>query len=89
MDQYQFHVFYAVMLSFFYLLSHMQSKTFRFNIKVKYSLGGKEHRQENAKEDYELGYSDFTLSFKIHLPHSQQKKVQLPLMHKNEKLRLW
>ena len=41
--------------------------------------------QENPKEDSELGYSDFTLVLTFHLPHPQQKDMQLFPMHKKFK----
>ena len=37
---------------------------------------------EDTTEDSELGYSDFTLTLTFHLPHPQQKNMQLSPMHK-------
>ena len=39
--------------------------------------------KKTPKEDSELGYSDFTLTLTIHLPHPQQKGIQFSPMHKN------
>ena len=48
------------------------------------SLLGKKNTDKKApKEDSELGYSDFTLELTFHLPHPQQKNMQLSPMHKN------
>ena len=44
--------------------------------------------KKTPKEDSELGYSDFTLTLTIHLPHPQQKGMQLSPMHKNLNTRM-
>ena len=51
--------------------------------KVISLLGKKNTGKKTPKEDSELGYSDFTLTLTIHLPHPQQKGMQLSPMHKN------
>ena len=51
--------------------------------KVISILGEKNTVKKTPKEDSELGYSDFTLTLTIHLPHPQQKGMQLSPMHKN------
>ena len=51
--------------------------------KVISLLGKKNTGKKTPKEDSELGYSDFTLKLTIHLPHPQQKSMQLFPMHKN------
>ena len=51
--------------------------------KVISLLGKKNTGKKTPKEDSELGYSDFTLKLTIHLPHPQQKGMQLSPMHKN------
>ena len=51
--------------------------------KVISLLGEKNTGKKTPKEDSELGYSDFTLTLTIHLPHPQQKGMQLSPMHKN------
>ena len=51
--------------------------------KVISLLGKKNTRKKTPKEDSELGYSDFILTLTIHLPHPQQKDMQLFRMHKN------
>ena len=45
--------------------------------------------QETPKEDSELGYSDFTLALTFHLPHPQQKDMQLSPMHKKIEIQEW
>ena len=45
-------------------------------------LGKKNTGKKTPKEDLELGYSDFTLALTFHLPHHQQKDMQLSPMHK-------
>ena len=45
-------------------------------------LGEKNTGTKTPKEDSELGYSDFTLALTFHLPHPQQKYMQLTPMHK-------
>ena len=50
------------------------------------SLFGKKYTgKKTPKEDSELGYSDFTLAPTFHLPHPQQKDMQLSPMHKKLK----
>ena len=51
--------------------------------KVISLLGKKNTGKKTPKEDSELGYSDFTLTLIIHLPHPQQKGMKLSPMHKN------
>ena len=51
--------------------------------KVISLLGKKNTGRKTPKEDSELGYSDFTLTLTFHLPHRQQKNMQLSPMHKN------
>ena len=51
--------------------------------KVISLLGEKNTGKKTPKEDSELGYSDFTLILTFHLPHPQQKNMQLSPMHKN------
>ena len=51
--------------------------------KVISLLGKKNTGKKTPKEDSELGYSDFTLTLTFHLPHPQQKNMQLSPMHKN------
>ena len=46
-------------------------------------LGEKNTGKKTPKEDSEFGYSDFTLALTFHLPHPQQKNMQLSPMHKN------
>ena len=50
--------------------------------KVISVLGKKNIGKKTPKEDSELGYSDFTLALTFHLPHPQQKDMQLSPMHK-------
>ena len=45
-------------------------------------LGEKNTGKKTPKEDRELGYSDFNLALNLHLPHPQQKDMQLSPMHK-------
>ena len=42
-----------------------------------------------SKEDNELGYSDFTLALTFHLPHPQQKDMQLSPIHKKIGIQEW
>ena len=49
--------------------------------KVISLLGKKNIGKKTPKEDSELGYSDFTLTLTFHLPHPQQKSMQLSPMH--------
>ena len=51
--------------------------------KVISLLVKKNTSKKTLKEDSELGYSDFTLTLTFHLPHPQQKSMQLFPMHKN------
>ena len=51
--------------------------------KVISLLGKKNTGKKTPKEDSEFVYSDFTLTLTIHLPHPQQKGMQLSSMHKN------
>ena len=53
--------------------------------KVISLLGKKNTGKKTPKEDSELGYSDFTLALTFHLPHPQQKDMQLSPMHKKLK----
>ena len=57
--------------------------------KVISLLGKKSTGKKTPKEDSELGYSDFTLTLTIHLPHPQQKDMQLFPMHKKTEIRDW
>ena len=41
--------------------------------------------KKTPKEDSELGDSDFTLALTFHLPHPQQKDMQLSPMHRKLK----
>ena len=50
--------------------------------KVISLLGKKNTGKKTPKEDSELGYSDLTLALTFHLPHPQQKSMQLSPMHK-------
>ena len=45
--------------------------------KINSLLGKKNTGKKTPKEDSELGYSDFTLALTFHLPHPQQKDMQL------------
>ena len=56
--------------------------------KVISLLGKKNTGKKTPKEDSELGYLDFTLMLTFHLPHPQQKNMQLSPMHKNLNTRL-
>ena len=49
--------------------------------KVISLLGKKNTDKKTLKDDSELGYSDFTLALTFHLPHPQQKCMQLLPMH--------
>ena len=51
-------------------------------IKIINLLGKKNTGKKIPKEDSESGYSDFTLALTFHLPHPQQKDLQLSPMHK-------
>ena len=53
--------------------------------KVISLLGKKNTGKKTLKEDSELGYSDFTIALNFHLPHPQQKNMQLFPMHKKFK----
>ena len=44
--------------------------------------------KKTPKEDRELGYSDFTLALTIHLPHPQQKDMQVSQCIKNWNMRV-
>ena len=50
-------------------------------IRIISLLGKKNTGKKTPKEDRELGYSDVTLSLTFHLPHPQQKDIQLSPMH--------
>ena len=50
--------------------------------KVISLLGKKNIDKKTPTEDSELGYSDFTLALTFHLPHPQQKSLQVSPMHK-------
>ena len=56
--------------------------------KVISLLGKKNTGKKTPKEDSGLGYSEFTLTLTIHLPHPQQKGMQLSPMHKNLNTRM-
>ena len=56
--------------------------------KVISLLGKKNTGKKTPKEDSELGYLDFTLTLIFHLPHPQQKSMQLSPMHKNLNTRM-
>ena len=45
--------------------------------------------KKTPKEDSALGYSDFTLALTFHLPHPQQKDMQLSPMHKKIEIQEW
>ena len=51
-------------------------------MKIISLLGKKNTCMKTPKKDSELGYSDFTLALTFHLPHPQQKDMQLSSMHK-------
>ena len=51
-------------------------------IKIISLLGKKNTSKKTPKEDHELVYSDFTLALTSHLPHPQQKVMQLFAIHK-------
>ena len=51
--------------------------------KVINLLGKKNTGKKTPKVDSVLGYSDFTLTITFHLPHPQQKRMQLSQIHKN------
>ena len=50
-------------------------------IKIINLLAKKNTGKKTPKENHELGYSDFTLALTFHLPHSQQKNMELSPMH--------
>ena len=50
---------------------------------------GEQIGKKTPKEDSELGYSDFTLALTFHLPHPQQKDMQLSPMHKKIEILEW
>ena len=52
-------------------------------------LRKKNKGKKTPKEDSELGYSDFTLALTFHLPHPQQKYMQLSPMHKKIEIQEW
>ena len=52
-------------------------------------LGKKNKGKKIPKEDSKLGYSDFTLALTFHLPHHQQKDMQLSPMHKKFEILEW
>ena len=54
-------------------------------IKIISLLGKKNTGKKTPKEDSELGYSDFTLELTFHLPHPQQKDMQLYPIHRKLK----
>ena len=54
------------------------------------NLSGKKNTgKKTLKEDSGLGYSDFTLALTFHLPHPQQKELQLSPMHKKIEILEW
>ena len=55
--------------------------------KVISLLGKKNTGKKTPKEDRELGYSNLALT--LHLPHPQQKDMQLFPMHKKAEIREW
>ena len=57
--------------------------------KVISLLGKKNTGKKTPKEYSEFGYSDFTLAFTFHLPHPQQKDMQLSPMHKKFEIQEW
>ena len=58
-------------------------------IKIISLLGKKNKGKKTPKEDSELGYTNFTLALTFHLPHPQQKDMQLYPMHKKIEIREW
>ena len=50
--------------------------------KVIILLGEKNTGKKTPKEDRELGYSELTIALAFHIPHPQQKNMQLSPMHK-------
>ena len=54
-------------------------------VKIISLLGKKNTGKKNPKDDSEWGYSDFTLELTFHLPHPQQKDMELSPMHKKLK----
>ena len=52
-------------------------------------LGKKNTTKKTPKKDSELIYSDFTLVLTFHLPHPQQKDMQLSLMYKKIEMQEW
>ena len=57
--------------------------------KVISLLRKKNTGKKTPKDDSELGYSDFTLELTFHLPHHQQKDMQLSPMHKKIEIQEW
>ena len=57
--------------------------------KVISLLGKKNTGKKTTKEDSEWVYSDFTLTLTFHLPHPQQKDMQLSPMHKKIEIQEW
>ena len=51
-------------------------------VKIISLLEKKNTGKKTPKEDSELGYTNITLALTIHLPHPQQKDMQLFPMHK-------
>ena len=56
--------------------------------KVINLLGKKNTGKKTPKVDSEFDYSDITLTLTFHLPHPQQKNMQLSPMHKNLNIRV-
>ena len=56
--------------------------------KVNSLLEKKNTGKKTPKEDSELGYSDFTLTLTINLPHPPKKSMQLSPIHKNVNTRV-
>ena len=52
-------------------------------VKIINLLGKKNTGKKTLKGDRELSYSDCTLALTLHLPHPQQKNMQLSPMHKS------
>ena len=52
-------------------------------------LGEKNTCMKIPREDRDLGYSHFTIALTFHLPHPQQKDMQLSPMHKKIEIREW
>ena len=51
-------------------------------IKIISLLGKKNKGKKTPKEDRELGYSELTIALAFHIPHPQQKNMQLSPIHK-------